>query len=718
MPRDLASAARHACPLVALVALVALAPPPAEARITRLEITRVESPTFGGTAFDSAGPYERLVGKAYGEVDPAHPLNAIIQDIALAPRNARGMVEYSTDIHILKPVDLARGNGVLFFNIVNRGNKGGLSSYNARISGTTATTNQAADAGDGFMMRHGFSLVWFGWQADVLAGDDRLTMQVPVARNPDGSSITGIVREEIVVQAPTTTVNLSTGHFSGFTHASYPTVSVDNRAPLADGFLPTLTVRGREQDPRVVIPNSEWSFASCPEGAVATPSDTRLCYPAGFQPGRLYELTYRAKDPTVLGLGYAAMRDLAAFFKHEQRDTSGTVNPLYRAGAKAVIQGSSQSARNIRTFLHLGFNQDESGRIAYDGAYPHIGGGLASLNIRFAHPGRAWGEQVDHLYPAYDFPFTYARIEDPITGRTQGVLDRCTVTNTCPLIFHVATALEIWEGRQSLGLTDPLGTRDVSDPANVRTYIMASTQHAVPPLPLAARPPFGNCQQQPNPNPQRWTMRALLVAFTAWVRDGVAPPPSAVPRIADGTLLPPENVRFPVIPANEYGGVPRPAVRFLGVTNPLRVLDFGPQYTAGNSSGIVTLEPPRQGDRAYRLLVPGVDADGNDIAGIRSVHLQAPIGTYTGWNLGRAGRFEDGFCSLQGSFIPFALTRAERLATGDPRPSIEERYPTPEAYVAAVRRAAEQLVAQRYLLADDAIQLITQAEREGIRAAP
>jgi Alpha/beta hydrolase domain len=202
------------------------------------------------------------------------------------------------------------------------------------------------------------------------------------------------------------------------------------------------------------------------------------------------------------------------------------------------------------------------------------------------------------------------------------------------------------------------------------------------------------------------------------VRDGVAPPPSAVPRIADGTLLPPENVRFPVIPANEYGGVPRPAVRFLGVTNPLRVLDFGPQYGAADSSGIVTLEPPRQGDRAYRLLVPNVDPDGNDVAGIRSVHLQAPIGTYTGWNLGRAGRFEDGFCSLQGSFIPFARTKVERLATGDPRPSIEERYPTPEAYVATVRRAAEQLVAQRYLLADDAIQLIAQAEREGVRVAP
>jgi Alpha/beta hydrolase domain len=704
--------------LAGLVVLAALAPPAAEARIVRLELTRVETPTFGGASFDPVGQYERLVGRAYGEVDPAHPLNAIIQDIALAPRNARGMVEYSTDIHILKPVDLARGNSVLFFNVANRGNKGGLVSYNAGIAGSAATLNKAAEAGDGFMMRQGFSLVWFGWQADVLPGDDRLTMQVPVARNPDGTPITGIVREEIVVQAPVPTVNLSTGNFTGLTHASYPTVSVDNRTPLADGFLPTLTVRARQQDPRVPIPTSEWAFASCPAGGATTPSDTRLCYPAGFQPGRLYELIYRAKDPTVLGLGYAAMRDLAAFFKHEPHDASGTANPLYRAGARAVIQGSSQSGRNIRTFLHLGFNQDETGRIAYEGAYPHIGGGLAALNIRFAHPGRAWGEQVDHLYPAYDFPFAYARVEDPLTGRTQGVLDRCTVTNTCPLIFHVATALEIWEGRQSLGLTDPLGTRDIADPANVRTYIMASTQHAVPALPLAAQAPFGNCQQQPNPNPQRGTMRALLVAFTAWVRDGVAPPPSVTPRIADGTLVAPEDLRFPAIPANQYGGVSRPAVRFLGVTNPLRVLDFGSEYRAADSSGIVTVEPPRPGDRTYRLLVPNVDADGNDVAGIRAVHLEAPIGTYTGWNLGRAGRFEDGFCSLQGSFVPFARTRTERLATGDPRLSLEERYPTSEAYIAQVGRAAEALVARRFLLPEDAVQLVAEAEKGGIRAAP
>jgi len=705
---------RLALTLVVLSSAAAVA----EARIVKLEITRVESPAFGGATFGGVGTYDRLVGRAHGEVDPAHPLNAIIQDIELAPRNARGMVAYSTDVDILKPSDLARGNGVLFFNVVNRGNKGGVVSYNAGAGGDLGTINRVATAGDGFMMREGYSVIWFGWQGDVLPGNDRVTLRVPVARNADGTPITGVVRSEIVVPAPITTVNLSTGHFTQLTHASYPTVSLDNRTPLADGFVPTLTVRAREGDPRRAIPNTEWSFGACRDPDTPQPGDRQICYPAGFQPGRLYELIYRAKDPLVLGLGYAAMRDLAAFFKHEARDASGAPNPLFRPAAKALIQGSSQSGRNIRTFLHLGFNQDEGGRIAYDGSFPHIGGGLAALNIRFAHAGRAWGEQIEHLYPAYDFPFTYERVHDPITGRTQGILDRCRTTRTCPRIFHVATALEMWEGRQSLGLTDPLGTTDAPEPENVRTYIMASTQHGSAPLPLPSRPPFGACQQQSNPNPQLWTMRALLVALTRWVRDDVAPPPSAMPRIADRSLVAPEEVRFRRIPANTYGGVPRPAVKFLALTNPLHVLDFGPQYRAADSSGIITIEPPRVGPRAYRLLVPQVDTDGNDVAGVRSVHLRVPVGTYTGWNLFRAGRFEDGFCSLQGTFVPFARTRAERQATGDARPSIEERYPTREAYVTAIRAAADDLVKQRFLLAEDAAALVAEAEWGGVRIAP
>ena len=690
----------------------------ADAKITRIEITKTE-PAFSGQGFGAIGAYQRLIGKAHGEVDPANPQNAVIQDIQLAPKNARGMVEYTTDIEILKPADMAKGNRVLLFDVANRGNKLAVRNFNAGLAPVPAELNALKSAGDGYLMNEGYTVVWFGWQADVAAGADRITLQVPVAKNADGTPVTGMLRTELTTNAPTTTLNLSSGWFTALITQSYPTVSTDNRTALADGFVPTLTVRAKEQDPRVPIANTEWSFGSCPDGQPATVNDKQICYPAKFQPGRFYELIYRAKDPTVMGLGFAATRDLAAYLKTQDKDDAGTANPVYRADNRTIIVGTSQSGRMIRQFLHLGFNQAESGAAkVYDGAYPHIGGGLMPLNLRFAQPGRAWGGQVDHLYPAYDFPFTYAKQTDPLTGRSQGVLDRCAASNTCPRVFHVATALEVWEGRQSLGLTDPLGTKDVPDPDNVRTYIMASTQHAPATVPLPKQAPFGNCQQQSNPNPQTWTMRALLSNFVAWVRDDAAPPASAVPRIADGTLVAPDQVRFPTIPANAYGDVKRPAARFLAVNNPLHVLDYGPQYKAADTGGVITVEPPRVGTASYGVLVPQVDADGNDLGGIRSVHQQAPIGTYTGWNLGRADRFEDGFCSLQGSFVPFATTKSERQANGDPRPSLEERYPTKEAYVAAVKKAAEALVAQRFLLKPDAELLVAEAERDGIRLAP
>ena len=447
---------------------------------------------------------------------------------------------------------------------------------------------------------------------------------------------------------------------------------------------------------------------------MVTPDPAWICLKTGFQPGRLYELIYRAKDPTVMGIGFAATRDVGAFFRDARADSRGTANPVYRPGQVAVIEGTSQSGRMIRTFLDLGFNQDEVGKRVYDGAYPHIGGGLLPLNIRFAQPSRARGEQVDHPYPAYDFPFAYAHQHDPLTGRTQGLLDSCASSNTCPRIFHVATALEMWEGRQSLGLTDPLGMQDVADPANVRTYIMTSTQHAPAGLPLPTGPVFGNCQQQPNPNPQVWTMRALLTAMTIWVRDNAAPPPSMVPRLADGELVAPDQVRFPPIPGVGYGGVTRPAIP-LGprVYDTLHVLDHGTGYRTGDTSGVITREPPAVGAASYGVLVPQVDADGDDLAGVRSVFLQVPIGTYTGWNTGRKERFENGFCSLQGSFISFNATRAEREAAGDPRLSLDERYPTNEAYVAAIRAAVDRLVGARMLLAEDAARLVGGAEKVG-----
>lgn len=697
------------CLLGAVFAATLTMPGSADARITRLEITRTESPTFGGRVFGHAGQFEKVIGVAHGEVDPRDPLNAIIQDIELAPRNIRGMVEYSTDFYIIKPVDMAKGNRMLFYNVHNRGNKGGLSSFNIGTVGG----NEPTDAGDGFLQEMGYTIIWSGWQPDVAAGNNRMTGHVPVASNPDGSSITGLVRSEFTVAAPTNTQLLSAGRYTGAS-TTYATANINNQVPFADGFLPTLTVRDREPHPRVPIANSQWAFGACPGGAVVVPSETQICLRgAGFQPGHLYEVIYRAKDPIVMGLGYAGVRDLIAFFKHATQDDAGLANPLRvaRGKTKAVFSGSSQSGRNMRTYLHLGFNQDEARRVVFEGAFPHIGGGRAYFNSRFSQAGRAWGHAYDHLYPAYEFPFAYQSTFDPLTGKTAGVLDRCLATDSCPKIFHVATALEIWEGRQSLGLTDTLGRRDLKEPKFLRTYIMASTSHGAAPFP----PGFGECQQQLNPNRQFETMRALWVAFTDWVQDGTEPPASEHPRLRDKTLVQSSEVRFPAIPANSYGGIARPATKFTGLVNGLRVLDYGAAFDATDESGIASIEPPTSGHAEYGVLVPQVDADGNDLGGVRSTQLQAATATYAGWNLGAPGTVaEDFLCTLSGSYIPFAKTKAERLATGDPRPSLEERYKNHKGYVKAVEKATKKLVKQRFLLQQDADRLVAEAQASDI----
>lgn len=687
---------------------------PAAAKITKIEILSSE-PAFGGASFGAVGGYDRLLGRAEGVLDPADPANSIFQDLALAPREG-GLVRYSTAIEILKPHDLAKGNRILFFEVNNRGNKLSISAFDDGVTGNLPHRNALSSPGDGWLMRQGYTMIWFGWEMDVESKLSQLGLAPIVAKNDDGSSLTGIVRDELVADGPTPTLPLSSSwqvhSYPEGTYDSYPAASLDNATPGPDGFAPALTVRAREQDPRQPIASSDWSFGICEAGKAATPDDKHICYPAGFAPGRLYELTYRAKDPTVAGIGFAATRDLGAYLK-----TNAADNPVYRPDNLALLEGSSQSGRMVRSFLALGFNRDEAGDRVFDAAYPHIGGGLMPLNVRFSQPLRAWGEQVDHLYPAYDFPFTYARQSDPLTGRTQGLFDRCRDSDTCPKLFHVATALEMWEGRQSLGLTDPLGMRDVADPPEVRTFIMASTQHGPAALPLPTHAPFGNCEQQGNPNPQVYTMRALLTALVAWARDGVAPPDSVVPRIADGTLVAPDRVRLPEIPANAYGGVERPAVSNLRIFDNLHVLDYGADYRAGESSGVLR-EPPRVGTASYGVLASQVDADGNDVGGVRSLFLRAPIGTYTGWNLYRKDLFGNGLCNLQGSFIPFAATRAERLAAGDPRLSLEERYPDKQTYVSAVEAAARDLVAARLLLPPDAEMLVAKARAEGVRKAP
>jgi alpha/beta hydrolase family protein len=687
----------------------------AHGRITELLIDRVESPTFEGLSFGHTGQYEKLVGRVRGTVDPADPSNSLLTDIALAPRNPAGLVEYESDFFLLKPIDMRRGNRNIFYNVVNRGNKDALGNLNGAslVAGVAAgNPTTAKDAGDGLLMRQGYTILWSAWQADVLPGDNRMTMRVPVALNPDGSEITGELRTEYTVNAPTTTQNL------GGASASYETVSLDTSRA-------TLTRRVRESDPRVLVPSDAWGFASCAQVPFpGVPSTTQICLRDGFDPDHIYELIYTAKNPLVLGLGFAATRDVVSFFRHSMHDDAGTRNPLAierrRTGIRhALIEGVSQSTRYIRTFIHLGFNTDEEGRIVFEGAYPAFSPGRIPLNVRFGHPTGGGGQHDDHLFPGSEAPFTYSPVYDPNTDRTDGILVRCEEMGTCPKIVHAMSSHEFWQYRHSLDQTDPLGTRDLDLPENVRMYLMSSTQHATPLTPPPGRlPDRRNCRWPANPAPHLETVRALWVALDRWVNDDVRPPPSRIPRLREGTLVEPDPATFgfPNIPATTYvPNYPTEAVDFNGVHNGLTLLDYGPEFDAANESGNITLNPPAVvAGRDYAVLVPAVDSDGNDVAGVRSTTIQAPLGTYTGWNRRRPGFAADELCFVIGHYIPFARSQAERKLAGDPRPSLEERYTDHDGYVAAVRTAAERLVAERLLLPWDAHRLIQEAEESDI----
>jgi hypothetical protein len=663
----------------------------AEARITRIEIARIESPTFGGQSFGAVGTYDKLVGRAFGEVDPRDPDNAGIQDLALAPRNAHGMVEYSMDIYILKPHDLALGNATLLWDAANRGNKVALGLFNAGAVGG----NEPTGAGDGFLQQQGYTLVWSGWQPDVAPGAGRMTMTVPVAHHPSGAEITGLVRGEYIVTAPITTQNLSSGSFTGLTHLSYQTASLDPSRAV-------LTRRVKETDARIPVAAADWAFADCTAVPFpGTPSATQICLRDGFSTNFLYELIYTAKNPTVLGLGFAATRDLVSFLRHAQRDDAGQPNPLAGGIRNALAHGTSQAGRYLRTFLLLGFNRDEHRRIVFDGMNPHLATMLLPLNVRFGQPGRAYGQHEDHLYPTAEAPFSYGRSRDSIAREVDGVLDQCRRSHSCPKIIQTVSSTEYWQGRMSLDTADERGRFDLPPEPGVRLFHFAGTQH-VP----AAVPAAGICQQLSNPNPYQQGLRALLVALRDWAVHGREPPASRIPTLASHTLVASDqdSVGWPTIPG----------VRFTGILNELELLDFGRQFTAERETGIVA-EPPRAVRGAdYTVLVPRVDRDGNEVAGLRSVVLQAPLGSYAGWNLRRAGFAEGEECGLTGSFVPFARTRAERDAVGDPRLSLEERYRDHAGYVAAVRAAAARLVADRLLLQADADALIAQADASSV----
>lgn len=644
---------------------------PAEAHITRIVITRTESPTFQGVSFADAGPYEKLVGRAFGEVDPNDPRNAGIVDVALAPRNIRGMVEYSTDIYILKPVDAARGNHRLFFELTNSGNVTSFTRLNDAATGGNDPTT-VGDAGIGFLMRQGYTIVFSGWDATVAPIAGRLTFSAPVAKNPDGSSIVGPALEEFVVDNATTMTGALT----------YPTATVDKSQA-------NLTVRVHYTDPPDAIPATGWEYVNA--------RAVRLL-PAGtpFMQGRLYELTYSAKDPIVVGLGFAAIRDVAAFLQRAAADSEGNRNPVAEDVQFVYSFCSSQPCRFMHDFLQLGFNEDEQGQRVFDGMLNWIGGASGGFyNYRFAQPGRTHRQHIGRWYPERQFPFTNRILFDPITGRTDGRLSRCRSTNTCPKIFETNSANEYWVKGGSLLHTDTFGN-DLNDPGNVRSYLLSSLAH----VPMSGP---GICQQPRNPLGPNPVLRSLLVALDEWASEGKTPPRSHLPRRSNGTLvrsLSQKRVGFPDIPGVSYNG--------LMTTGDL--FDYGPFF----GDGILTVLPPYLVDSPYPVFVPRTDADGNDIAGIRLPEVEVPLATYTGWALRAAAFASDDLCDVAGQKIDFQQTKADRLAVGDPRLSIEERYPTHEKYVRAVIRAAIGLYRHGLLLDEDVQRYIGAAEVSGI----
>jgi hypothetical protein len=670
--------------LLAALGLLLVPAGSARAELIGFDVIRRE-PFAGGKSFGKTGPYERIVAAARFAVDPNHQRNRLIVDLDKAPRNAQGKVEFEADVFILAPKDPVRGNGTIFYDVNNRGNKLALRFFN--LAPGTNDPGKPADAGDGFLFRRGYTVVWCGWIGELLPGEHRLLLRAPVATD-NGKPIRGPVRYEMVTDKRADTLPLSKREG----HGSYPPTA----AGEANGVL---TKRLHPADKREIIPRARRSLERPPlpavkEGVKGTLGQIRLRLKGGFEPGYLYELVCEAEGPIVQGLGFAAVRDLVSFLRHD----ASKRNPIAAADGKPALAraygfGVSQSGRFLRHFLYQGLNADEKDRRVFDGLMPHVsGGGLGFFNHRFAQPTRHNAQHEEHLYPTDVFPFTYGPATDPFTKRRGGILERLAKEGDkyLPKIMHTQSAAEYWHRSGSLVHTDPLSEKDAELPENVRVYAFGGTQHG----PAADPPPRGICDNLHNPADYRPLLRALLDALDLWVREGTAPPPSVYPRIDRKTLVDwrQAGTGFPALPGVRYPKV---------IQQPPRC-DYGPDFL---TKGIITVEPPRVLG-AYRVLVPKCDADGNDLGTLLPPEVAVPLATYTGWNLRRKEFGADGMlASLTGSYLPFPRTRADRVKAGDPRQSVAERYGNFEGYRKRFAGTCDDLVRRRYLLPEDAERL-------------
>ena len=728
-------------------ALALLASMPAAARVTRFAVTSKTSPAFGGATFGAAGQYETLAGLAHGELDPADPLNAIIQDIALAPRNANGKVEYTATFFIVKPVDMSKASGLLWHDVPNRG---------GRIT-IVDTEKGFGDVG-----------LSSGWQGDnqgsgtptgvgtLQTATTNEWVHVPTAVNPDGSTVTGTVLARIVNVSGAA----STALFVQSNHFPYMPSTLDTvQATLTEHLHETMAGVVTEG---AAIASSDWAWAHCDSTHPfpGTPSPTEVCLRNGFDGRKLYQLVFTARDPLVLGIGFAAFRDVESFFKYDAADDDGQPNPLAGAIHWSISRGVSQSGNFLRGWLHLGFNQDEARRQVSDGMWPIIAGRRIALNFRWAQP-----DGVLELYEAgSEGPQWWTRYEDHVRHLpARGILDRCRESETCPKIIEHFGAAEIWELKLGIEWVGTDGKRDIPLPHNVRRYYIASTTHGGTTTPaggnvfdyalgLPTGTPVGNPPKQPqlgvpncpgnhwgtgallaNPVPHTQTVNAIRAHFRDWVMKGARPPDSLYPRLrtpdGDGddhgrgehrgdrdnvaNLVPPTlaAMGFPSgIPL--IGNAPeaatiqgQPEAPFI---NPVLDYDWGPFFDPSDGSGVPTNFPPPI-KQVIDMLVPRVDPDGNELGGVPNVLRDAPLGSYFGWNITSGGFHKSQNCDYTGGYVPFAVTDADK-APRDPRPSLQARYGSHDGYVKAVQAAAANAVEKGFLLQADADALVAAAQ--------
>ena len=675
------------CGTIAASGLLSLS---AQAAVTKIVIDSTV-PAFGGATIGAAGTYNLITGRAFGALNPTDPHNASITDIDKAPKTA-GKVTYIATFQIAVPTNLSLANGLMIYEVPNRGG-------NAIPSAASVVP--------------GAIYVQSGWQGDILGlcaspypctsleqpyTGGKQVIQVPVAHNKDGSSITGPVYSHIALGATGSTAQLVI--YS--TAVPYLPANTDTSPTITKFWsVPHQSITGKE-GPKTQIPAKDWAWADCTTTPFpGTPDPTHICLKNGFNPDLLYQMVFTAKDPLVLGVGYAVTRDIITFFHHGKTDTEGTANPIAGAVSNVISIGSSQSGAFIRSGIHLGYNEGEGGGRVVDGAWPQIDGRQLFMSARFALP-----DVITNLYMMADeAPVWWS--DYPNLARNQppsGMLDRCTATDTCPQILETFGSNEMYEEKMSADLVGMTAVADIPLPPNVHRYYSPSTTHGGGGGGFtysATLPPSGLCSFPANPNPETQTYNALLADFIDLLMNGTAMPPSAYPLLANGNLVKPEDAAklFPTVPGYPYGGT--------GANHPEK-FNFGTKIDYFDESGIIANEPPTI-QRVLPELVPTFNRDGNETVGVPSTLLQAPLATYSGWNNYASTAFKGQQCSLSGSSFPFQETKAERLAAKDPRLSLEERYGTHAGYVCVVTKAANKAVQSRFLLAADAATLISQA---------